>query len=663
MKIQVNRTPNWDSVAIDEIGAATVDDLKDLWAYNMDSNLSGVNGTDFAITDSGSGQIDIAAGKLFIRTTDSVTGNIVSYDYPGETNISVTTDPGTNWVYIDYNGGSPAAATTASISSINLNTQVVVGRVYRNGNDITVWNVGQYFSNYRTNDYKKDFEIYGAQRASGLVLEETGTRNVTVTAGVFYCSHNRVTTSAIDTSGADTFDEWNSSASTSADSTGETQIDNTQYWNGAALATLGNNRYGTRFMYVDLEGNLHMQFGESNSNQLGGALAEPVPTPPAFLRDFAIYIGRIVILKNDSVFTAITNPFESEEQGAIVTEHDDLGTLTFTDSGHTGTADTLAGFDGSGVATEYTESDYFLKDGSRAMTGTLDMGENDIDNVGDIIHDDAPASDWILKNEDADKDIIFGVSDGGVYTETLRLYGDKAGAGYTAIFSGSTGGTNVLNDGGGFVFRREGGGVSSQGQCFSDNVNNAAGFNFVRALGTIASPAAVTSGTVLNYIRVYPYYDGSTTGLQAQFQAEATENHSATNRGTAWSFSGTPTGSATMAEWIRLIDSNIKIGGTATRATTEGTKHLDIFDGTAPVGTLANGVSLYSTSGELRVMDAAGNSTILSPHSKEDNSWIFDSIDTTTGKHLRIDMEKMLKYLNDKFGTDFVHEFIEEGYA
>ena len=108
------------------------------------------------------------------------------------------------------------------------------------------------------------------------------------------------------------------------------------------------------------------------------------------------------------------------------------------------------------------------------------------------------------------------------------------------------------------------------------------------------------------------------------------------------------------------IDSsgNVKIAGTANRATTAGTNHLDIFDGTAPVGTLANGISLYSTSGECRVMDAAGNATLLSPHDKDGN-WIYDSKDTTTGKVLKIDMEKMMKFLNNYFGTDFIHEYME----
>ncbi len=119
-------------------------------------------------------------------------------------------------------------------------------------------------------------------------------------------------------------------------------------------------------------------------------------------------------------------------------------------------------------------------------------------------------------------------------------------------------------------------------------------------------------------------------------------------------------GNATFTENVRITtEGNVKLGGTADRSGTAGTKQLVLFNGTAPTGTLANGVSLYSTSGELRVMDAAGNATLLSPHDHDTNEWVYDSIDTRTGKRLHINMERMMKAINDHFGWDFVKEFIE----
>ena len=101
---------------------------------------------------------------------------------------------------------------------------------------------------------------------------------------------------------------------------------------------------------------------------------------------------------------------------------------------------------------------------------------------------------------------------------------------------------------------------------------------------------------------------------------------------------------------------SLQVGGTAARATTAGTNRFDLFDGTAPVGTLANGISLYSTAGELRVMDAGGVATLLSPHD-DDGYWVFDSTHTPTGRRLLIDVERLLRAVNERLGLNFIHEF------
>jgi hypothetical protein len=52
---------------------------------------------------------------------------------------------------------------------------------------------------------------------------------------------------------------------------------------------------------------------------------------------------------------------------------------------------------------------------------------------------------------------------------------------------------------------------------------------------------------------------------------------------------------------------NLKVGATTARGTTAGTNHVSLFNGTAPAGTLTNGVTMYSASGDLNFMDSAGN--------------------------------------------------------
>lgn len=174
----------------------------------------------------------------------------------------------------------------------------------------------------------------------------------------------------------------------------------------------------------------------------------------------------------------------------------------------------------------------------------------------------------------------------------------------------------------------------------------AAAFNCGDVSAFIAATAQKGAGSTIS--RVY--------GCYCYDQNAGNENYgyvSAVSAGAGkWNFFGVGTAES-------YLGGSLKIGGTAARATTGGTNRVDIFDGTAPVGTLANGCSLYSTAGELRVMDAAGNASLLSPHDKADNAWIYFSKNTVTGKVLKIDMEKMMRALNEKLGGGFIHEWME----
>lgn len=94
----------------------------------------------------------------------------------------------------------------------------------------------------------------------------------------------------------------------------------------------------------------------------------------------------------------------------------------------------------------------------------------------------------------------------------------------------------------------------------------------------------------------------------AKLTFTATETHTASAHGTRIRLLGTTTGSLTITEWATLLNANLKIGGTAARGTTEGTKTFDLFDvGTVPAGTLASGSSVYSESGKVIHMDSLGN--------------------------------------------------------
>lgn len=316
-----------EDVSISEIGTATYNDVEG-W-LNTTQSAGTISG--FSISDGGSGTIDISSGKGFIKETDDSTdGAILSFDYSGTTGLSLT-DLSVNYIYIDYNSGNPQAVATTNEGDINHNTQIEIGLVYRNGTNLSIRTGGIQISNhpYRTHD--RLLSVDESARASGLILGETGTRNVTVSSGVVYSGLKKISHDAIDTSSTDTFDVFNSSDSDAPDATGQTQYDNTQYWDGSSLSALGNNRYGTRFFYLSDGGELFMQYGTSNASSVGGANDESVPTPPSFLTEFAIYLGRIVIQEGGSTAENITSSFDLAEAGQVVTSHDNLANISAND--------------------------------------------------------------------------------------------------------------------------------------------------------------------------------------------------------------------------------------------------------------------------------------------------------------------------------------------
>ena len=63
---------------------------------------------------------------------------------------------------------------------------------------------------------------------------------------------------------------------------------------------------------------------------------------------------------------------------------------------------------------------------------------------------------------------------------------------------------------------------------------------------------------------------------------------------------------------------------------------------------------------EVKVMDAAGNKTTISPHD-DNGEWVFHSQNDTTKRVLHVKMEKLLKRLNDQFGEpEWWQDYIEE---
>ncbi len=308
-----------------------------------------------AITDNLDGTVDVASGQGYIRIEDSSTTTLKYFTFSAASSVALT-DNSENYIYIDYNSGTPVVAVTTSGSTIraNENDQFEIGEVYREGTDLHITMHNQKAEPGRLLQQRLYDEntIIRANAIGGLILGETGTRNVTMSAGKIWIKLNSESLSAIDTSVADTFVRYyQDGVGGWTEQTAQTQWNNTQYDDGSgSLASIGVAKYSFQEFYIESDGGLVSVFGQNEYNSLIGAEnAGTLSTIPDRLGDHALYIGRIVFQQNDSSAQSVLSPFTNILSPASVTNHNNLANLDYASAGHTG-------FAGTGVANTFTSS-------------------------------------------------------------------------------------------------------------------------------------------------------------------------------------------------------------------------------------------------------------------------------------------------------------------
>jgi hypothetical protein len=284
------------------------------------------------ITDAGSGTVNVAAGVVNFKVTNSNTALNSKLSTPASLGLSLT-DNSVNWVYADYNSGTPTSAVATSLTGVNGTTQVILGTVHRVGTEIYLLSKQQVMCNYAQLDQRRLWETRNIQLLSGgLVSEKTG-RKFAVTAGLFYSGANRLTTTALDTAGSDTFVAVYRSATPGifTEEAPSAVLENTKYDDGSGtLATLNNGRYAVRWIYgtkfTGTAMSLYVQYGQGNYN-LADANASQPPTAYGPLGSVGELLAKVIIKKGDSVFTSIQQAVTASFSATTASDHEELAGL------------------------------------------------------------------------------------------------------------------------------------------------------------------------------------------------------------------------------------------------------------------------------------------------------------------------------------------------
>lgn len=338
--IYIGGHPNYplspDQVDLHRANSSTTYHTLTDW-FNTDSCGQITGGT---ITDAGSQKIAVSAGTGQIAIGTSANDPIVFCDWAALSATTVT-DARVTWVCVSYNSGSPtvvlytgsSATDYSEPAAINYQDVFPLGYVVREGTTLHITNNPRRIQDckgglirrfHQTRPLERD------ERVGGLILSETGTRNIAVSSGYLWERQNRFTINAFNSSGASRFTAYYRDGGTGFTAvTSQSQWPNTQYDNGTGtLATMTANRYANLWWYLESDGDLAMLYGRFEYTTAAAAAAGPVPsTLPLRLWVDGKLIARTTFKKSDSTFTAVDTVFTNTFQPSAASSHNNLSGL------------------------------------------------------------------------------------------------------------------------------------------------------------------------------------------------------------------------------------------------------------------------------------------------------------------------------------------------
>ena len=283
-----------------------------------------------AITDNADGTVSIALGVVSLRETADTHGNLVNVNIAASGVLTLTDDT-TNYLYIDYNTGSPQWVVTTSATATNGLDKVLGYFLTRESNTLNIIDARDKSVDF-ANKADALFHDFGKfiHAEGGTSIGSSGL-NVTVTAGRFYFGVNPIDHVAFDTSiagtaNANVFEYYYGGWVEVVDSKA---IDNVNYDNAGTLTALGSGKWKVDWIYMlnNSPSSLAIIYGDTQyNNQAAADLATRPSSVPPSIEGVGSLIGRYLV--KEGVGTLVAQSFFVVPFAASgVTEHNDLSGL------------------------------------------------------------------------------------------------------------------------------------------------------------------------------------------------------------------------------------------------------------------------------------------------------------------------------------------------
>jgi len=385
VKADITDTP-WLSTDVEvlKLVGATYEDIQDF--INTTMSAGRISGGE--ISDDGDGTVTIAAGTGFIKASDtSSIEETYFFDWAQDTTL-VLINNAVNYIYIEYNAGTPRVQTTVTRSDIRLTDMFTLGRVYKENNTLHIVNTGVNLDIHIRREHERLVACRWIENASGGLVSEPAALKLKTTAGIFYVGLDKIETPEVDTSVAGTFTAlYRDGGGGWTKELLQTDVNIEKYDDGSGvLANIPANKYSARYVYIDFDGHVYVQYGQAG-DKLGDIQAELVPATSNFLNSFAILAARIIVKDGTSPLIEIAGAYEDIFQYKGITDHDDLNGVT--SDQHHPQLHAASHADGQGDELSHDALKDYVAKQHRAWE----------DSIVQNIHDDTIPSSAITQNE------------------------------------------------------------------------------------------------------------------------------------------------------------------------------------------------------------------------------------------------------------------------
>ncbi len=282
------------------------------------------------------GQLVLPTVEVALYDNPNFLGNLRIYDVLGATTgtsgIPSLVDNETNYIYIDYNSGTPIWDVSNTDSIINGSDKVRFMTVYRLGTFVHTLEFGNIGAGLSEKLNARTIATERFARESGLTIGLSGSTGIaTITDGIAWNGPFRQELAAVNSVDDFMFKNWRVSGNWTYSvgtpftfATATDLINNTFYDNGD-LITASAGYYLTNYYYRGQEINDHIYevFSQDQYDTFASAQLAGIPSVPELISSHAVLVGRIIV--EVGTFSGVAeSSFVTAFQSSSVTSHNDL---------------------------------------------------------------------------------------------------------------------------------------------------------------------------------------------------------------------------------------------------------------------------------------------------------------------------------------------------